>query len=257
MQGILDRSRCRQTTLRATSVGRYYDPATAQFLSVDPLVNVTGARYTYAGDNPLDGTDPTGLDCTNTDSCPKGTTYTDNGGSWNDPNVQAPGSSTDQAISTLLAGGLNSGSVSACSTCLPERNSSAGSATSQSSSQGSSDSTRNSIADALEATSNALGTAGAIADLADAAEVTNPELLPAEIVSVPATETINGIATFTSCGADYFRPGPVLHATWNCSQDLFIWYSTVGFGSASTINAFGNAWGDAKQLAKDIVQYVP
>jgi len=89
MQGILDRSRCRQTTLRATSVGRYYDPATAQFLSVDPLVNVTGARYTYAGDNPLDGTDPTGLDCTNTDSCPKGTTYTDYGGSWNDPSVQS------------------------------------------------------------------------------------------------------------------------------------------------------------------------
>jgi len=61
MQGILDRSRCRQTGLRATSVGRYYDPNTAQFLSVDPLVNITGSPYSFAGDNPLDGTDPTGL----------------------------------------------------------------------------------------------------------------------------------------------------------------------------------------------------
>ena len=80
MQGILDRSRCRQTALRATSVGRYYDPATAQFMSVDPLVKVTGAPYSFAGDNPLNGTDPTGLDCRNTDSCPPTTSYTQQNG---------------------------------------------------------------------------------------------------------------------------------------------------------------------------------
>jgi len=80
MQGILDRSRCRQTTLRATSVGRYYDPSTAQFLSIDPLVGITGAPYSYAGDNPLDGTDPLGLDCRNTDSCPPSTSYSQENG---------------------------------------------------------------------------------------------------------------------------------------------------------------------------------
>lgn len=44
---------------------RYYDPATAQFLSVDPAYEVTGDRYGYVGNNPLNGTDPTGLwrDC--------------------------------------------------------------------------------------------------------------------------------------------------------------------------------------------------
>jgi RHS repeat-associated protein len=31
---------------------REYDPATGQFLSVDPLETVTGAPYYYAGDNP-------------------------------------------------------------------------------------------------------------------------------------------------------------------------------------------------------------
>jgi RHS repeat-associated protein len=39
---------------------RVYDPATAQFLSVDPLEVVTGAPYNYAGDNPLAYSDPSG-----------------------------------------------------------------------------------------------------------------------------------------------------------------------------------------------------
>ena len=43
------------------SVHRYYDPATGQFLSMDPLVTITGAPYFYAGDNPVNGSDPTGL----------------------------------------------------------------------------------------------------------------------------------------------------------------------------------------------------
>jgi RHS repeat-associated protein len=40
---------------------RTYDPTTAQFLSVDPLVWSTRAPYTYAGDDPLNRVDPTGL----------------------------------------------------------------------------------------------------------------------------------------------------------------------------------------------------
>jgi RHS repeat-associated protein len=41
--------------------GRVYDPATAQFLTVDPLEVITGAPYSYVGDNPLNEIDPTGL----------------------------------------------------------------------------------------------------------------------------------------------------------------------------------------------------
>jgi RHS repeat-associated protein len=40
---------------------RVYDPTTAQFLTVDPAVGVTRAPYNYAGDNPVNHRDPTGL----------------------------------------------------------------------------------------------------------------------------------------------------------------------------------------------------
>jgi len=40
---------------------RVYDPATAQFMSVDPLVSETGAPYSYADDSPVNEGDPGGL----------------------------------------------------------------------------------------------------------------------------------------------------------------------------------------------------
>jgi hypothetical protein len=40
---------------------RYYDPATAQFLTRDPIESLTQAPYSYANDDPLDQVDPLGL----------------------------------------------------------------------------------------------------------------------------------------------------------------------------------------------------
>jgi RHS repeat-associated protein len=54
------------TAPRAPSylIGRYYDPATGQFLSVDPEVEQTLAAYVYAADNPVNSCDPSGQrDC--------------------------------------------------------------------------------------------------------------------------------------------------------------------------------------------------
>jgi RHS repeat-associated protein len=42
-------------------INRYYNPATGQFLSVDPDVATTGEPYGYAGGNPVDNTDSDGL----------------------------------------------------------------------------------------------------------------------------------------------------------------------------------------------------
>jgi hypothetical protein len=47
--------------VRTSVVNRYYDPTTGQFVSVDPLVDLTGQPYVYAGDDPVDGSDPWGL----------------------------------------------------------------------------------------------------------------------------------------------------------------------------------------------------
>jgi hypothetical protein len=41
-------------------VDRYYDPATDQFLSVDPLVAETGQPYAFTGDDPVNATDSLG-----------------------------------------------------------------------------------------------------------------------------------------------------------------------------------------------------
>jgi RHS repeat-associated protein len=40
---------------------RTYDPATGQFLSPDPLEAITGEPYNYAGDDPVNRSDPSGL----------------------------------------------------------------------------------------------------------------------------------------------------------------------------------------------------
>lgn len=42
-------------------VNRYYDPTTGQFISMDPMVGITGQPYSGFGDNPVNATDPLGL----------------------------------------------------------------------------------------------------------------------------------------------------------------------------------------------------
>ena len=46
---------------RQVVLARYYDPATGQFLTRDPITALTQAPYSYAADDPLNLTDPTGL----------------------------------------------------------------------------------------------------------------------------------------------------------------------------------------------------
>jgi uncharacterized protein RhaS with RHS repeats len=46
---------------------RYHDPTLGRFISVDPLVAVTGEAYSYGGNNPISYSDPSGLCKTNSD----------------------------------------------------------------------------------------------------------------------------------------------------------------------------------------------
>lgn len=52
---------CTATRAIGGRVGRYYDPATDQFLSVDPDLAETGQPYAFTADDPLNSTDPLGL----------------------------------------------------------------------------------------------------------------------------------------------------------------------------------------------------
>ena len=48
--------------VRGYSVRRYYDPQTGQFISIDPAVDQTERPYLYAADDPVDSSDPSGMD---------------------------------------------------------------------------------------------------------------------------------------------------------------------------------------------------
>jgi RHS repeat-associated protein len=50
-----------ETTGLLYLVHRYYDLSSGQFLSVDPKLSLTNQPYAYTNDDPLNGTDPTGL----------------------------------------------------------------------------------------------------------------------------------------------------------------------------------------------------
>ena len=44
-------------------INRYYDPSLRQFISVDPAYSTTHQLYGYVGENPVNGSDPSGLLC--------------------------------------------------------------------------------------------------------------------------------------------------------------------------------------------------
>ena len=51
---------CRAPVSTPVLIGRYYDPQTGQFLSVDPMVSQTLEPYQYVKDNPVGEVDPSG-----------------------------------------------------------------------------------------------------------------------------------------------------------------------------------------------------
>lgn len=81
---------------------RYYDPSTAQFLSRDPAVALTHEPYAYANDNPLHGTDPSGLMDENAVppgySGPVATCWVSESSGFNKVTVPDPGGSPDTKV---------------------------------------------------------------------------------------------------------------------------------------------------------------
>jgi RHS repeat-associated protein len=98
-------------------INRYYDTATDEFLSVDPLAAETGQPYAFAGDDPVNGGDPSGLipTCDYTPSaCGLNTDHEPvdpNTGAVTGPPVLQPCCSTGQAAPS--SGGASSGPAAA------------------------------------------------------------------------------------------------------------------------------------------------
>lgn len=88
-------------------IGRYYDPATGQFLNVDPEVDATGQPYAYTGDNPVNASDPFGLrvmgNNVNCNAEPNITPQADMGCYLSSPWVNRSPVSTSQALEALGA----------------------------------------------------------------------------------------------------------------------------------------------------------
>ncbi|MCG7208169.1 GH-E family nuclease [Streptomyces arenae] len=82
------------TTTGLTDIGaREYDPTIGRFISLDPVFEATSPQelggYTYAGDNPVSESDPTGLFC---DGCDAGG---NNGSVWHEGKKSGPGCTTE------------------------------------------------------------------------------------------------------------------------------------------------------------------
>jgi RHS repeat-associated protein len=88
---------------------RWYDPTTAQFLTQDPLQVLTQEPYAYAGDNPINEADPTGL-CSVADDltglCTLGNTVSGAFNSVVNTIVNHPGQSAEAADGVGCVAGL-------------------------------------------------------------------------------------------------------------------------------------------------------
>ncbi|BBH17428.1 hypothetical protein Back2_17150 [Nocardioides baekrokdamisoli] len=110
-------------------LNRNYDPATGTFTSIDPMVDLTGQPYTYAGNDPTNRIDPTGL-CVGcghglspmkgdvTGRCDHGATdqASDSGDLPADPSQQSADDSGQQFGAGLAGGSLGFGGAELAST---------------------------------------------------------------------------------------------------------------------------------------------
>jgi RHS repeat-associated protein len=84
---------------------RYYDPATAQFLTKDPLVAISQEPYGYVGNNPLNATDPSGLFCVGSLCTPKGVGDA-LGGAWDATGGKAVSYVDDHKVGIMQGGSI-------------------------------------------------------------------------------------------------------------------------------------------------------
>ncbi|WP_443047079.1 polymorphic toxin-type HINT domain-containing protein [Streptomyces sp. NBC_00267] len=119
-KGFLGKTR--DTTTGLTHVGaREYDPGIGQFISVDPILAADQPQslngYSYANNNPVTGSDPTGLWC---DSCNNGAGWTrPDGGTTGDPDGGKNSDGTVRGTPNGGSGGSGTASTSGTTSTTP------------------------------------------------------------------------------------------------------------------------------------------
>ena len=91
------------------SIDSYYDPATGQFISSDPLVNITGQPYAYVGDDPVNNVDPSGLFCWGL--CSISNAWNDTGGKVVHYVAKHKAAIAEIAVGTAVAAGVVAATV--------------------------------------------------------------------------------------------------------------------------------------------------
>src|SRR5487761_2075767 len=200
---------------RDCSINRYYDPSTDQFLSVDPMVNLTGQPYAFVNDNPLNVTDPLGL---------KG---------WYCIGGQ----------SHYFIGNKYRAATGRCGTAA-KRNPVA--------SPPKATKSGSTIGNVFQSVSNATANAGLVLDVTGSgAASTGVGLEPGQDFW-GAGLVANSISTGTGCVAGAFNDQTLGEAAAGCGRDIAIQYVTESNASGSLLREIGKWYGDVRTAIWDL-----
>jgi RHS repeat-associated protein len=212
---------------------RFYDPGSDQFLSVDPAIAQTGQAYAFAGDNPLNATDPLGLAW----YCMQGTTHWYNGNAyvsngtcgfgefgqycyWGDANCTSSARWATQAQATAFD--------EAMVELADEK------------AQSQSPSTVGGILSDISAVAGVAGIAADITAAGEASSVVGIEIVPE---TLGTSLILNTISTGASCSAGAFNESPSA-AIQHCESDVMIYSLSFGLGSESGLAHVATAASD-------------
>jgi RHS repeat-associated protein len=202
-------------------INRYYDPATDQFISVDPAVALTDQPYVFTNDNPLNATDPLGLKGW---YCMNGTSHYFEGNKY---------------------GAMGTGKcvIPSASPTPVVKSSSPSRSTAKSGS---------STGRVLQTISNVSGTIGLASDAATLADTSTVVLIPADAATVTVTVVTDGVSTATGCAAGFYNDGIGTTATADCINQVAVFSFSDGLLSSSGVaKAYGDGqtlWNDFKSL---------
>lgn len=252
-------------------INRYYDPTTAQFLSIDPALAQTGQPYSFTGNDPLNATDPNGARGW---YCIGGQTHYYQGNKFGAPNGKCGGSSGSYlgVIGAEIAAAQAAAAVSAYLQAVQQAQLAAylqavqaaqlaaylqdlQAANEQAASVAASTSNGSSIGSVLQGVSSFAGTVGAVGEAADLAEAPTGILIPAEVPSLTVTVAANVISTVAGCAADALNGSSLLGVVTGCGVDSALLLGSAGLVSSGALHAWVSSASIATSIGGDIVHY--